>query len=747
MMSRSILFSCMAVMWLFGISMPAGAAGEAVTPGDLTSRSTFEHIGIVWEVSGDTDHDSTMTIEYRELGDAAWSPGAPAVRAYPDLIVNGSPLGLDHWGASAMWLTPGTTYEIRATLTDPDGGDETRTITASTRRMLVPDPDGTTRHVVPGDGGGTGSDTDPIRGLQAAADVARPGDTFRVAAGSYEPFELTTSGTDGAPIAFVAEAGATILGQGTDRGIITLGVFDAIISHVIIDGFVLDGGTWGIDAQNTQDILITNNTLENVEFGVVNRRDNAWESNQTICDNRILGLVPWPGSGIPSERGIDLRGDGNVVCHNTVQQFGDCISVQPSTGPSYGNDVHGNDAAFCVDDGIEIDYNRANARVWRNRVMNARMGVSVQPVYGGPAYIFRNEFFNLESVPIKMHNDTTGFIVAHNSSVKHGNGYGDNGAMWRNATLRNNIFLGTRYAFEFTTVRDEGFRDLDHNAWGSSGPTPWFKWENIRYDHIDDLPTGVEDHGVEIGFGDLEMPELGADWDDGAMPGLVYIRPTGSQLDDIGQVLSNLNDPFVPDGAPDLGAYESGQPLPSYGVRLGATSGPFLDVPANHLYVEEITWLVEEGVTAGCNAPFGDRFCPDDPVTRGQMASFLVRALDLAPSDTDWFSDDDGSTHESNIDAVAAAGITLGCATDVFCPDAPVTRGQMASFITRALGLTDGADADTFSDDDGSVHEQNIDRLASAGITNGCTTTTFCPADPIIRAHMAAFLYRALAEG
>ena len=63
-----------------------------------------------------------------------------------------------------------------------------------------------------------------------------------------------------------------------------------------------------------------------------------------------------------------------------------------------------------TDDGIEIDANRANVRVWRNRVMNARMGVSVQPTRGGPTYIVRNEFFNLESVPIKMHNQTTGFF-------------------------------------------------------------------------------------------------------------------------------------------------------------------------------------------------------------------------------------------------------------------------------------------------------------------------------------------------
>jgi hypothetical protein len=725
------------------IGSGAQAAGEAVVPGQLTTRATFEHIGVVWQVDGDTDLDSILTIEFREQGTSSWLPGAPAVRAYPSLIVNGAPLDLDQWGASAMWLAPGTTYEIRATLTDPDGGSETRIVAASTRRR--PTAGAITHYVVPGTGGGNGTISDPYRGLQAAADAAQPGNTFDVAPGTYAPFELTASGTDGAPIAFVGQAGAIVDGAGTDRGVVTLGVFDETLTHVIVQGLTIQNGAWGVDAQNTQDIVIANNTITDVGYGVVNRRANAWESNQTVCDNLIIGRTPWPGSGIPGERGIDLRGDGNVVCFNSVQNFGDCVSLQPSTGPSAGNDVYGNDAASCVDDGIEIDYNQANVRVWRNRVTNARMGVSVQPIYGGPAYIFRNEFFNLESVPVKMHNDTTGFLVVHNSGAKVGDAYGDNGAMWRNATLRNNVFLGTRYAFEFTTVRDEGFRDFDFNAWGSSGATPWFKWENVRYDHIGDLPAGVEDNGVEIGFADLANAALPTDWDVAVTPGSRDLRATGTQLADLGESLPNLNDPFVVDGMPDLGAFEGGQPVPGYGPGAAVT-GPFTDVAATHLFADEIAWLAAQGITAGCNPPFGDRFCPNDSVTRAQMASFLVRALDLPASSDNRFSDDNGSTHEDNINALAAAGVTLGCGDDLFCPNDAVTRAQMASFIVRALGLTAGAGADLFTDDDGTTHEDNIDRLATAGITLGCDAGLYCPNDPVIRAHMAAFLYRALAD-
>ncbi len=319
-------------------------------------------------------------------------------------------------------------------------------------------------------------------------------------------------------------------------------------------------------------------------MGCCNRRENGTERNQTVCDNVIEGRVSWPGVGIPSERGIDLRGYGNVVCHNQVRNFGDCVSVQPFTGPSFGNDIFGNDASYCVDDGIEIDYNQANARVWRNRVMNSRMGVSVQPIRGGPAYIFRNELFNLESVPIKMHNQTTGFFVVHNTGAKHENGHGDNGAMWRNAWFRNNLFLGTRYAFEFTTVADEGVRDFDFNAWGTTreiqGPgAPHFKWDDVRYDRLPDLQAiGVEVHGVEAGFEDLVNAVLPPAWDQPAEPGSRDLRLVeGAAAIDAGAILDNLNDPFPASGPPDMGAFERGQPLPSYGPRPVDATLVFVD--------------------------------------------------------------------------------------------------------------------------------------------------------------------------
>lgn len=162
-------------------------------------------------------------------------------------------------------------------------------------------------------------------------------------------------------------------------------------------------------------------------------------------------------------------------------------------------------------------------------------------------------------------------------------------------------------------------------------------------------------------------------------------------------------------------------------------------------FVEEIRWLKQQGITLGCNPPLNDRFCPSDPVTRAQMASFLARALEYQASPTNWFVDDNGSTHEPNINALADNGVTLGCGGDLYCPGENVPRMQMASFLVRALGLP-GSITDWFTDDDGNTHEANINALADSGITLGCEPGVFCPKSEVTRAQMAAFLYRALSE-
>jgi spore germination protein YaaH len=166
---------------------------------------------------------------------------------------------------------------------------------------------------------------------------------------------------------------------------------------------------------------------------------------------------------------------------------------------------------------------------------------------------------------------------------------------------------------------------------------------------------------------------------------------------------------------------------------------PFTDVRGS-IFLEDIRWLTEAGITVGCG---GGRFCPGAAVTREQMASFLARGLGLPAPVADHFTDDAGSPHEADINRVAEAGIAVGCGAWAYCPGLAVTRAQMASFLARALGLP-AATQDYFSDDAGSGHEADINRVAAAGITFGCTAGQYCPAAPVTREQMAAFLHRAL---
>ena len=197
-----------------------------------------------------------------------------------------------------------------------------------------------------------------------------------------------------------------------------------------------------------------------------------------------------------------------------------------------------------------------------------------------------------------------------------------------------------------------------------------------------------------------------------------------------------------------LGA--TGDTIPVQSVDVTAlrntlrSQGAFVD---NHLFWDiasspfrgdiERTFL--DGVTFGCSAIY---YCPSSPTLREVMAAFLVNALDLPPATRDYFTDDEASTLEDSINRIAAAGITGGCATGRFCPTGTVTRGQMAAFLVRSFHLP-LTSRDFFTDDETSIFEGDINRLAASGITGGCGGTKFCPNNLVSREQMAAFLWRA----
>jgi len=171
----------------------------------------------------------------------------------------------------------------------------------------------------------------------------------------------------------------------------------------------------------------------------------------------------------------------------------------------------------------------------------------------------------------------------------------------------------------------------------------------------------------------------------------------------------------------------------------------FLD-SHGHRFEAAIEWLAGEGITKGCNPPLNTRFCPDANVTRGQMAVFLARALNLPAASRDYFKDDRGAFYEDAVNRLFEAGITEGCGPGEYCGDAEIKREQMAAFLSRSQGLG-ATPRDFFRDDGSSIFEQSINRVAAAGITLGCnppTNNRYCPSDLVTRGQMAAFIRRAL---
>ncbi len=254
----------------------------------------------------------------------------------------------------------------------------------------------------------------------------------------------------------------------------------------------------------------------------------------------------------------------------------------------------------------------------------------------------------------------------------------------------------------------------------------------------------VFNEGVDFGlydFVECDLSESDFDLSDAANGTTVRVQDGNTAF----QIVANGNGGGTFTSiSPFLGSVPQPPPPPDPGGVLEGST--FLDVSGS-IFKADIEWLAAQGITKGCNPPTNNLFCPDSFVTRGQMAAFLNRALALPAGTGNPFTDDNGSIFEADIEAIEAAGITLGCnppANTKYCPDGLVTRAQMAAFLVRALDLPPGPEK--FGDDNGSIFEADIEALAAAGITLGCNppaNNLFCPDNFVTRAQMAAFLHRA----
>jgi hypothetical protein len=589
---------------------PADLAATLVnstTPGALTAYSTLISAGFEWLITGDDNNNCAVTLEYRMLGSTIWKPAQPLLRVEHGIWTHGEDPG-NMLAGSLFFLNPGTTYEARLTLSDPDGGSDQRVVTFTTRT----EPQATaarTLYVIPGSGGGTGSQTDPFRGLAAADAAAQAGDLFIVLPGTYHgAFRPAHDGGPGRPIAYRGANANTVILDGDGGTSSTSNCVDLTSrQYVIIENMTLIDCLRPLVADNSVGVTIRRCTIQPInQLLSIQAIHAATCRDLFIADNTITMTGQWATIGRTGTYGtggyaILIEGTGHVVCHNSITEAWDAISI-PVTGTAVpacitsNVDIYENYVDRASDDGIQADATQHNVRIFRNRLLNTGSGISFQPAFGGPGYVLYNELYNNRIEPYKFHQETfygwtqetSGFIVYHNTEVCNRNAWYESG-IWRHGRFRNNLLIGARVSVpSFQTGTTMSGADFDYDAFNRvNGYSTLVRYGSVSYS---DLPAfysgmGFEHHGAEVPtttFVNAPLPH-NPEWNYTDGYGWAY-KPSdfdlrlasNSSAIDRAQVLANINDGYT-GAAPDLGCYELGAALPVYGPRPDQTTSSPID--------------------------------------------------------------------------------------------------------------------------------------------------------------------------
>lgn len=667
---------------LLGVLLPiiifSTQAQNATTPAaSMRTYSTIQTIGVEWDLTGDANHNATCAVQYRKQGATAWKQGLNLFR-----VDNRTQMGVKQgqacspgytcairhfnmFAGSIFFLEAGATYEVKMDISDADGGSTSRTVNVTTQPFPVLPTSGRTFHVAPGTGGGDGSQQNPFKGFAAAEAVAQPGDIFLVHTGSYGGYTFTKAGTSSKYIVWKAAGdGEVSIDHGRGTGYIFFGYGMLFVSgdYIWIEGFTLkreSNDVWddspkipaGIVVNNAaKSAVIQKNVIRGLSWGI-------WTIDATHCyiaDNSIYGdstLLMTSYDPMHMAEGIDLEATdplnidagGHTVCHNFITHTADAISCG-GYGAMNNIDIFENEIYNIFDDAVEGDGTYSNLRVWGNRVTNATSGVSFQPQWGAPWYIFRNQFVNA-GWPMKWNTgDRT--LIANNTIVEYGRLQGGYAHHFLQTLTRNNLWIvmpqfeddaedylwlstdcgpeptGEVYCSRPTYYVPNWQTDVDYDgfSWVETADSPFkFYWyvngttwsaftNNVNFANA----VGIEKNSKRVYhnqiFQSYSFPEQ-------ATPrvharGGVYVSPflvnphylvlkSGSGAIDAGQALPNINDGYTGTTA-DLGAYECGQPVPHYGPRHIAVKGGAAPVspcaPASEIRNEQAPILKGSGM-------------------------------------------------------------------------------------------------------------------------------------------------------
>jgi len=630
---------------------------------------TLVSLGFDWKITGDDNRNASVEVSYRKKGETAWKKGLPLLRLQREWVNGGPPQPNDNpllprfpfdyvvpnmFSGSVLNLEPGTEYECRFVMTDPDGvaprGETTKTVTVRTRAEPMPATGGRTYHVYPVDWKGEKQEP-AFTGLMSAYFMGtshydyenawparvKPGDVILVHGGTYVSDRFHYMNGAAKPgylsLGTVFDGTYYLTASGTaDRPIVIKGAGDG---EAIFDGdgaqnlFNLMAANYnyfeGLTIRNTnvafllgiKDIAGSSGfTLKHSKIYNVGRAiQDDWSAskNYYIADNSFVGrhdpdkMMSWIGAiwekfpGFPelltSEYAIKVYGQGHVVAHNYLAHWHDAIDVA-----TYGNpdgapdpipdrlpvsiDIYGNDIFNMGDNCIESDGGAHNIRVFRNRCFNvASQALSAQPMYGGPVYFYQNLVYNAPaSGALKFVATPAGVLVYNNTFVGGVNARGPAS----NVHFRNNLIVSQEEADPVFAVGTYTiYSTSDYNAFRlNPGKAGAFEWNTPatgvaadyktapavhRYNSLKEYSdaSGNEKHSVLVDydtFVNVTMPDKTDPQRLYKPDGLDFRLKPASPAIDAGVELPSITDAFT-GKAPDIGAYESGRPLPQYGPR------------------------------------------------------------------------------------------------------------------------------------------------------------------------------------
>jgi hypothetical protein len=540
-------------------------------------------------------------------------------------------------------------------------GQKVRTVTVRTRKEPIPAAGGAVYHVYPFGYQGPkeqpaftgllaayylGSDeSDHSREMPPRV---RPGDTILVHAGIYKDNRFVYSGFDRTIAAYGTPFDGTyyLTQSGTpEKPVVIKGAGDG---EAIFDGagcdnlFNLMGGSYnyfeGITVRNTQVAFklgikaiagSSGFTLKHSRVYDVGRVVEAgWSGSKDfyIADNVFIGrhdpnrMQSWftpevwgkfPGypALINSEYAVKVYGQGHVIAYNYVANWHDGIDVDTYGDPDgtpaelpdrvpVAIDIYNNDIFNTDDNCIEADGGAHNIRIFRNRCFNSTGGaLSAQPIFGGPAYFYRNLVYGTTTGGYMKLVDTPAGVLFYQNTFVGQVRYAGPAA---NVHFRNNLILSDGWSAQVFALRTSTtYSSSDYNGFRlNPGANPAFQWDSPLAGTVSEYArplssasyrslaeysaaTGQDKHSVLVDFDTFVKVGL----PDKSDPQRLYapedldfqLRP-GSPAVDAGVEIPTVTDGFT-GRAPDLGAYELGVEAPRYGPRTQPPGAPPAESP------------------------------------------------------------------------------------------------------------------------------------------------------------------------